>query len=391
MKVTFIHTSDWHIGLTRWFLEGEAQARYSDDRIRVAEKLVELATEKAADFIVCAGDVFDSNNLSVGALGRAREALKRLPVPVYLLPGNHDPLDASYKLDAINTEGVHVLRDSSPVMVDGRSDVEVVGAPLMSKHLLGDPAQGALTDLGRVASGRARILVAHGQVVARSDDQAGAIIDLDGLERAVDNRIVDYVALGDTHSTTRLSSTGRVWFSGCPEATDFREVPGLGGEKNSGNVLVVTVTVDGDNSTVEVEEVPVGRWRFDAITRELRSSEDVETFLAELSAYPDKARTAIKYWLTGAVEMADYARLEQGLEEFGEIFAALYPRKRDETLTVYPSDAEIDNLALTAFARAAVDELREGARSGDPNVAQVDSDALKLLYRLASGRTNDAH
>ena len=29
---TFIHTSDFQLGMTRWFLKGEAQGRFNDDR-----------------------------------------------------------------------------------------------------------------------------------------------------------------------------------------------------------------------------------------------------------------------------------------------------------------------------------------------------------------------
>ncbi|MDY6050643.1 MAG: exonuclease SbcCD subunit D [Corynebacterium sp.] len=376
MQVRFIHTSDWQLGMTRWFLRDEAQARFSDDRIRCIEAIGALATERVADFIVCAGDVFDDNNLSFRTLGRAREVLTRLPVPIYLLPGNHDPFDAAYKLDAVEAPGVHVLTDTAVHRVDGRDDVEIVGAPWTSKNPFDDLAGRALADLEPVASGRARILVAHGQVAARTSEPTGDVIDLAGLEHALADRVIDYVALGDTHSTTDLSPTGRVWFSGAPLATDFREVATGGGEADSGNVLVVTITVDGTQSSVEVERVPVGMWRFEALTCELTNTAEVDRFLQQLAEYPDKARTVVKYWLTGAVSMVDYARLQAGLEKYESIFAALFPRQRSETVTVYPTDEEIDNLRLTPFARSAVDTLRAGAGS------RVDTDALHLLYRL---------
>ena len=57
-----------------------------------------------------AGDVFEANSLSDRVTGRILEKFRDLPVPVYLLPGNHDPLVADSifrRTDGI--EGVHVI------------------------------------------------------------------------------------------------------------------------------------------------------------------------------------------------------------------------------------------------------------------------------------------
>ena len=40
---TFIHTSDFQLGMTRWFLKGEAQGRFNDDREAAIVRLGELA------------------------------------------------------------------------------------------------------------------------------------------------------------------------------------------------------------------------------------------------------------------------------------------------------------------------------------------------------------
>ena len=131
--VTFIHTSDLQIGMTRSFLPAEAQSRFDDSRLRAIERIGALATERGAEFIVVAGDVFEHNALERATLGRALEALRALPVPVYLLPGNHDPLVAdSIFASAEGIEGVHVLGSSEPITV--REGVEIVAAPLTTKY-----------------------------------------------------------------------------------------------------------------------------------------------------------------------------------------------------------------------------------------------------------------
>ncbi len=91
----FVHTADWQLGMTRYFLNGEAQPRYSAARREAVACLGPLAEEVGAEFVVVAGDVFEHNQLAPRVISQSLEAMRAIGVPVYLLPGNHDPLDAS--------------------------------------------------------------------------------------------------------------------------------------------------------------------------------------------------------------------------------------------------------------------------------------------------------
>ena len=91
----FLHTADWQLGMTRHFLAGEAQPRYSAARRDAVAGLGALAEQTGAEFVVVAGDVFDANQLAPTVVSQSLEAMRAIGVPVYLLPGNHDPLDAA--------------------------------------------------------------------------------------------------------------------------------------------------------------------------------------------------------------------------------------------------------------------------------------------------------
>ncbi|MDU4704964.1 MAG: metallophosphoesterase, partial [Corynebacterium sp.] len=140
----FIHTSDWQLGMTRWFLEldgGEAQARFHESRLNAIDRIGELAISEGAEFIVVAGDVFDSNTLPDKVFLRALERIAKLPVPVYFLPGNHDALDASsiYRrsaFESLEDRGVYVIRDSAPIAI--RDGVELIGVPVRGKYSADD-------------------------------------------------------------------------------------------------------------------------------------------------------------------------------------------------------------------------------------------------------------
>ena len=95
-----------------------------------------------------------------------------------------------------------------------------------------------------------RILLAHGQLTSLSGGMSDVpTIDQTALEAAVADGRLQYVGLGDRHSTTRV--TDRIWFSGTQEVTSPEE-------DAPGNVLKVTI---GQGATdIQVEPVRVGAW-----------------------------------------------------------------------------------------------------------------------------------
>ena len=371
--VTFIHTSDFQLGMTRWFLSPSAQSRFDDDREEAVVRLGELATETGAEFIVVAGDVFEHNSLNTSTLLRSKEVLKNLPVPVYLLPGNHDPLVADSIFFNSFADNVHVIADSEPIEV--RSGVEIVGAPYLSKRANYDLVRRALEPLeplDRASGAVARIAVGHGQVESRAgeaEDSDADTIDLAFVEDCLDRGVIDYLALGDTHSTASLGRTGKVWFSGSPETTAFDDR-----ERDSGNALVVRV----EGEAVDVEKRSVGRWAFRALDADVNSMDDVERFLAELEEMPGKTRTAVKYSLRGTLGLSAQARLEQGLANLEEVFASLKPRERTMDLHLAPSEDELSELSLSGYAADALSELLEDLEN------PTARDAANLLFRLSA-------
>lgn len=406
-QTTFIHTSDWQLGMRRKFLRPEAQSRFDDARLRAVERLGELATQRGAEFIVVAGDVFEHNSLEESTFGRAREVLRALPVPVYLLPGNHDPLVAdSILARTTDIEGVHLIRDSTPIAV--RDGVELVGAPLLAKHASVDLCARAAEGLEPTEA--IRILVGHGAVEGFGEEDTDAVIDVAGLEPLLSDGTLDYVALGDTHSTASLGASGKVWYSGSPETTDYLErgaagraagLPvgakdgaGAGGEADSGNALVVKVDKDGTRSNVSVEKVATGAWSFEARAFDVADAGDVDALIIDLKSYPSKDRTVIKYSITGTLGLVATGTLQRELEALEPVFAALYPRERLMSLHLEPSAEELENLPLTGYAREAMREL-VGLATGDGGGAgggigaasaadtQAAQDAVNLLFRLS--------
>ncbi|OBH88731.1 exonuclease SbcCD subunit D [Mycobacterium sp. E2989] len=375
----FLHTADWQLGMTRHFLAGDAQPRYSAARRDAVAGLGALAAEVGAEFVVVSGDVFEHNQLPPQVVGQSLEAMRAIGIPVYLLPGNHDPLDAS----SVYTSALFAAERPDNVVVLDRAGIhqvrpglEIVAAPWRSKAPTTDLVAEVLGGLtpGPVT----RILVAHGGVdILDPDRDKPSLIRLAALEDALAAGAVHYVALGDKHSRTEVGNSGRVWYSGAPEVTNFDDV-----ESDPGHVLIVEIDEADRRRPVTVEPRHVGRWRFVTMHRQVDTSRDIADLDLNLDLMTDKERTVVRLALTGSLTVTDRAALDACLDKYSRLYAWLGLWDRRTDLAVIPADGEFSDLGIGGFAAAAVDELVATAREGDSEHAVDAQAALALLLRL---------
>ena len=302
--VKFLHTTDWQLGMARHYLSHDAQVRFSAARLDVIEQMARLATNEQCEFVVVCGDVFESNQVQRQILVRAFEKMATFPhLTFFLLPGNHDPLDASsiYNSPTFNErhpENVKVLKGFEPVLA--APGVELIPAPWSNKHPTTDLVEAACGRLEQTAS--LRIIVGHGAIDSMfPDSNDPKAIALERLEERISAGLIHYVALGDRHSTTNVGTTGRVYYSGAPEPTDYDEA-------DPGNVLIVDLSAD----HVAVDVKHLGKWRFLRRDWQMSSDKDIEAFDEWLSSLEDKDRTIVRVLMVGQVSVAQKARLDAG-------------------------------------------------------------------------------
>jgi len=368
--VKFIHTADWQLGKNPHYLSDDARAQFGAARLEVVETIGRLAGNEGCDFVVVSGDVFESNHVSRQVLVRALDRMKAAaPVRFYLLPGNHDPLDAA-SIFCSPTFQQH--QPSNVTILDGAGavqaapGVELIAAPWPNKSPLTDLVGDACERLAP-ADGL-RVVCGHGAVDAIGPARNNpADISLQRLDESIESGVIHYAALGDRHSTTNVGSTGRVWYSGAPEPTDFTET-------DPGNVLVVSL----DGGNVQVETRRVGTWRFERTDCELSTDADIEALEEWLAGMHAKDRTIARVGLRGQVSVAQKARLDDVLAHHRDLLACLDEDGR--ALAVLPDEADTDDFGLTGYAREALQDLFEMAEAGD-RTAEARA-ALSLLYRL---------
>src|SRR5580704_6448424 len=90
-----LHTADWHLGRRFPSFPEEGQKKLSRARMDVVGSILDVARRNAVNAVLCAGDIFDDPDPSPDfweGLARTFQARGSQHPPVFLIPGNHDPL-----------------------------------------------------------------------------------------------------------------------------------------------------------------------------------------------------------------------------------------------------------------------------------------------------------
>lgn len=362
----FVHTADWQLGLRARYIPGDAGADVRNARLRTVRTIGAFAREAEADFVVVAGDVFEHHGIKPATLRKTFDALGKFGVPVYLLPGNHDPHtpDALYRSTLWAREcpgNVHVLASREPVEI--RPGAVLLPCPLTERHGFEDPTEHLTADFG--PSGVFRVGVAHGGIREILAPIAGDAYegDHDLSAETAERARLDYLALGDWHGLFKVDA--RTWYPGTPEATRFDE-------KAPGQVLLVEIERPGATPRVTPHAVHTLRWT--QLQLEVNDDEDLAAALRAVEELPDKADTLLELWLRGAVDLGLRDALDDQLVgAAGDRFRWL--RVRDEELVTAPREEEL----------AAIDPegwVGQVARTLLAEPGDTSQRALRLLYRL---------
>ena len=110
-----LHTADWHLGRRFPSMPEEAQKKLSRARMDVIARILDVARRNTVNAILCAGDLFDDPTPNADFWeGLARTFREHPPphAPLFLVPGNHDPLTP----ESVWSEG-HPFRTRLPSWV----------------------------------------------------------------------------------------------------------------------------------------------------------------------------------------------------------------------------------------------------------------------------------
>lgn len=376
-----LHTADWHLGKRFVSFEPAAQCKLRRARLDVLSEVFAAASRSVVDAVLCAGDLFDEPEPGPDWWRGLLDVLGRLPAdfpPVFLLPGNHDPLLAnsvwapSHPFRAGLPAFVRVI-DREDYQEQIKPGLVLYAVPCRSKAGAGDPVE----KIPPRAPGddSVRVGLVHGTTFDLPNCEMNFPIRAGGARA----RGLDYLAIGDTHGYRVVQDDPPVVYPGAPEPTAFDEVdPGH----------VVLVCFSRTRRRALLRKLPVLRWRWrDETIRDLAT-------LRALAA-EDLRSTVLRLSFDIDIDLRDKREIDRILEDLADNEAK---HGRAGVLDADASGIRIRPTSLTgAFPatlppvlQTVVDNLQTLATADDATAARRARIALYQLSTLIEPRVRSS-
>ena len=362
----FLHTSDWQMGMKADSV-GLMADRVRDERLEAAKRVVQIAKEQGAEFILLTGDVFEDNAVDRLLVRKVGEILRAFPGSVYIIPGNHDPLSpGSVWEHAVwqETTNIMVFRKPEPVELEG---CILFPCPLQEKYSTKNPVAWInAKDVTKPAIG-----LAHGNVEGIPNGEPDYPIPRDAATR----HGLDYLALGHWHSFARYDDADgvcRMAYSGTHETTKF-------GERDSGNAVVVEIAQRG--SPPKLTSLKTGRLDWRTVERTVDQPQSLEALVEELGKLNEPTSVLVRVLLEGVLFPED----RHALGRMEELLASRFLFGFLESSRLIPApDGEgwIESLSSGSFREAAIKLRSQAAQSVNPEERAVATQALLQLFEL---------
>src|SRR5688572_10153466 len=176
MSTTFLHTADWQIGKPFAGVEDlQKRSLLQQERIAVLGRLAATARDRGAEFVVVAGDLFDSPTVTKAMVSAACSAIDDFKIPVFAIAGNHDHggPGSLWEQPFFRQEQTQLAPNLRMLLTPEPVELEsavLFPCPLLRRHestdltaWLRQPPEG-ISRFGQ----KARIVIAHGSVLGFS-------------------------------------------------------------------------------------------------------------------------------------------------------------------------------------------------------------------------------
>ena len=389
----FIHAADIHLDSPLRGLEAYPGA--PAERLRIAtrqafDRVVELCLEERVDFLIVAGDLFDTEVKDFHAALAAAAQLRRLDqanIPVYLILGNHDSREEMTR---------HVPWPANVTLFDHKRP-QTVRHPTLPVALHGmsypkrEVTENLVPDYPAPVAGCFNIGLLHTNAGGNSQHAAYAPCSVEELVA----KGYGYWALGHVHDFAILHERPHVAYSGNTQGRHARET----GPKGCLLVTVDERDSGGEVREVEFRETDLVRWFRETIPLQPDDDEDAlldatRNHLREIVSSADGHLAAVRLEFTG--RCAVHAQLAKDASR-QQLVANLRALASD-----FGDDIWIEKIKFHTQSPLDLDALRErqdligqllrdiGSLATDPQSLLELSETKDLAAKVAAELTQDA-
>ncbi len=212
MKI--IHTADLHLDSKIDGIPTEKSKIRREEIIRSFERLVDFASNNNVKAIIVAGDLFDTQKISLKTRERIFGCIKNnSSIDFLYIPGNHDQLSAFSNITELPKNLIEFEDTWKSFDYDG---VVISGIALNSTN------KNAVYDSLFLNENKTNVVIMHGQVAGYKSSEDAEIISIPRLK----GKNIDYLALGHVHSFSQgqIDERGYYAYSGCLDGRGFDEL-----------------------------------------------------------------------------------------------------------------------------------------------------------------------
>ncbi|MBE7080943.1 MAG: DNA repair exonuclease [Clostridiales bacterium] len=216
MKI--IHTADLHLDSKIDGIPTEKSKIRRDEIIRTFERLVDFAKENDVKAIIIAGDMFDTQKVSLKTRERVFGCIRNnKDIDFLYAPGNHD-----------QTSVISTILDLPTNFIEFNDNLKSIryGDIVVSGILLNSTNKNIVYDVLSLNEKDTNIVIMHGQVAGYKSKEDAEVISIPRLK----GKFIDYLALGHIHSYSAepIDERGYYVYSGCLDGRGFDELGSKG-------------------------------------------------------------------------------------------------------------------------------------------------------------------
>ncbi|GAH49465.1 unnamed protein product, partial [marine sediment metagenome] len=198
---TFVHAADLHldspfVGIQD--VDEEIAERLREATFSTFRHIVDLCVEREVDFVLVAGDIYDSGDRSLRAQIRFRDGLRRLSaagIPAFVVHGNHDPLDR-WSATLQWPEDAHIFGGKTVTRVPVEAEGDMIATVYGISYPTQEVRRNLATEFRRDEKDVYAIGLLHCNVGENTGHEPYAPCSVEDLVRAG----MDYWALGHVHN-----------------------------------------------------------------------------------------------------------------------------------------------------------------------------------------------
>ncbi|EJA9001380.1 exonuclease SbcCD subunit D [Listeria monocytogenes] len=242
-EIQFLHMADLHLDSPFIGLSTLPQPLFSaiqESTFQSLERITTVAIKEAVDFVLIAGDIYDSEDQSVRAQARFSKEMKRLEVaniPVFMIHGNHDFIE-KHKEKLTLPSNVHVFSEQVEVMSHKTAtgvSVNIYGFSYNERHI-----RSSRVDKYKIqANADFHIALLHGSEVSSSEEHD---VYAPFRVQEISKKGFDYWALGHIHKRQLLAESPSIYYPGNIQGRNRKE----SGEKGASIITLseASTTID---------------------------------------------------------------------------------------------------------------------------------------------------